>query len=98
MTQKELPRQLAKNIEWVRETMLEGGKLNKDELSILLVKYMIENHELPTKNVLALFDKSEGLQKGSGLFLFRYLIAKHEIKVDMTKKIDLSLTVNDLLK
>lgn len=98
MTQKELPRQLAKNIEWVRETMLEGeDELNKDELSAFLVRYLLENDELPTRNVLGLFDKGEDLHNGTGLFLFRYLIAKHELKVDMTKKIDLSLRVKDLL-
>lgn len=100
ITEKQLPRQLAKNIEWIRETMLEGseGDLNKEELSITMLRFLMENYELPLKEVLQLFDKMEGLQKGSALLLFRYLIAKKEIVIDMTKKIDLSLTVNDLLK
>lgn len=100
ITEKQLPRQLAKNIEWVRETMLDGseGKLNKESLSVILLRYLLENDELPLKEILKLFDKMEGLQKGSALFLFRYLIAKKEIVIDMTQKIDLSLTVTDLLK
>ncbi|WP_077318152.1 TnsA endonuclease N-terminal domain-containing protein [Virgibacillus proomii] len=100
ITEKQLSRQLAKNIEWVRETMLEGseGKLNKEELSVILLRYLLENDELPLKELLKLFDKMEGLQKGSALFLFRYLIAMKEIVIDMEKKIELSLTVNDLLK
>lgn len=100
ITEKQLPRQLAKNIEWVRETMLEGseGQLNKEELSAVLLRYLLENDKLSLKEILKLFDKTEGLQKGSALFLFRYLIAKKEIVIDMTKKIDLSITVNNLLK
>src|SRR5690625_2776001 len=45
ITEKQLPRQLAKNIEWVRETMLEGseGQLNKESLSVILLRYLLEN-------------------------------------------------------
>lgn len=99
MTEKQLPRQLAKNIEWVRETLLEGGEgqLDKDSLSVVMLRVLLENDELPLREVLKLFDKAEGLQKGTGLFLFRYLIAKKEVGVDMTKPIDLSSRVSDLL-
>lgn len=100
MTQKELPRQLAKNIEWVRETMLERSEegFNKEELSVIFLRFLLENDKLPLKEALTLFDRIEDLQKGSALYLFRYLIAKKEITIDMTKKIDLTLTVNELLK
>ncbi|RDW18776.1 TnsA endonuclease N-terminal domain-containing protein [Oceanobacillus chungangensis] len=99
ITEKQLPRQLAKNIEWIRETMLEGseGELDKDELSLVMLRLLLENGELPIREVLKLFDKMEELQKGTGLFLFRYLIAKKELAVDMTKKIDLSSNVKDLI-
>lgn len=99
ITEKQLPRQLAKNIEWTREAMLEGseGGLDKESSSVKLLRFLLENDNLPTREVLNLYDKSEGLPKGTGLFLFRYLIAKKEIVIDMTKKIDLSLSINDLL-
>jgi len=99
ITEKQLPRQLAKNIEWVRETLLEGseGHLNKEELSLSLFRFLIENGELPLKEVLELFDKAEELDKGSSLFLFRYLLAKKELLVDMTKTIDMSARVIDLM-
>ncbi|WP_162800259.1 TnsA endonuclease C-terminal domain-containing protein [Oceanobacillus zhaokaii] len=94
-----MPRQLAKNIEWVRETLLEGaeGKLDKESLSVVMLRFLLENDELPIREVLKQFDKTEELQKGTGLFLFRYLIAKKELIIDMTKKIDLSSKVSDLL-
>ncbi|MBT2217992.1 TnsA endonuclease N-terminal domain-containing protein [Virgibacillus dakarensis] len=99
MTEKQLPRQLAKNIEWVRETLLEWseGELNKSEQSILMLRFLLENDELPLREALKLFEQTEGLKKGAGLFLFRYLIAKKELAVDMTKRIDLLSKVKDLL-
>lgn len=99
ITEKQLPRQLAKNIEWVRETMLQGseGQLDKDGLSIIMLRFLLENDEIPIKEVLKLFENAEGLPKGSGLFLFRYLIAKKELAIDMTKRIDLSSKIKDLL-
>lgn len=98
ITEKQLPRQLAKNIEWVRETLLEGseGDLDKEQLSITLLGYLLENDEYPVKEVLKLFDKQEDLPKGSAIFLFRYLLAKKEIRTDMSKAIDLSTTVKNL--
>ena len=98
ITEKELPRQVAKNIEWVRETLFDNDQAkNKDELSLILYKFLIENEELPLRETLKLFDKVEELEKGMGLYLFRYLIAKREVQVDMTKPIDISSRVLDLL-
>jgi hypothetical protein len=99
ITEKQLPRQLTKNIEWVRETLLEGneGELDKEQLSLILLRYLLENSELSLKQVLKVLDKQEDLQKGSGLFLFRYLLSKKEIQIDMNKPIDLSLSVKDLI-
>lgn len=99
ITEKQLPRQLAKNIEWVRETLLEGSEveLDKEQLSISLLRYLLENDEFPLKEVLRSFDKREGLKNGTGLFLFRYLIARKEIRIDMSKTIDLSSRVKSLI-
>lgn len=99
ITDKQLPRQLAKNIEWVRETLLKGseGELNKETLSLSLLQYLLENDVQPLKEVLRSFYKREGLEKGAGLFLFRYLVAKREIQLDMNKVIDFSLPVRNIL-
>ncbi|MCH6265102.1 TnsA endonuclease N-terminal domain-containing protein [Neobacillus citreus] len=99
ITEKQLPRQLAKNIEWVRETLLEGSEeeLNKEKLSIMLLKHLLENDEQSIIELLKLFERAEGLKKGSALFLFRYLLAKKELKIDMSKVIDLSTSVRNLI-
>jgi len=99
ITEKQLSRQLAKNIEWVRETLLEGNVdgIDKERLSTLLLRELYYNENQPIKQVLKKFDKNEGLQKGTGLFLFRNLIAKKEVRVDMRQVIDFSSTVGKLI-
>src|SRR5699024_1823705 len=97
MTSKELPRQLAKNIEWVRETLFdEKGKSNEDEAS-RLYSLLKTNQHLILREALRLFDKMEELDSGTALFLFRYLIATHQIQVDMFGKIDMSDKVENTL-
>lgn len=98
MTQKELPRQLAKNIEWVREALLEGNEIemDKEQLSLIMLKYLLENDEQAVREVLKLFDKQEMMERGAGLYLLRYLIAKGEIKINMSDTINLSSKVTDL--
>src|SRR5699024_7849666 len=86
MTQKELSRQLAKNIEWVRETLYEEGESDIELNSLRLRKFLLENQQLLLRGALKLFDEIEGLEKGTALFLFRRLIMTHQIKVDMFKK------------
>ena len=97
MTQKDLSRQLAKNIEWVRETLFdEKGKSNEDEAS-RLYSLLKTNQHLILREALRLFDKMEELDSGTALFLFRYLIATHQIQVDMFGKIDMSDKVENTL-
>jgi hypothetical protein len=99
ITEKQLPKQMAKNIEWVRETMLvdSENELDKEGHSLILLKYLMKNVESPIKEILGTFDRKEGLSKGSGLYLFRYLIAKKELQIKMHQKIDLSVGLKSLL-
>lgn len=98
ITEKQLPRQLAKNIEWVRETLLEGNEegFDKEEMSIQLLKELYDNGDQPLKHVLHIFEKTESLKNGSALLLFRYLLAKKELRVDMNQVLDFSLPVSNL--
>ncbi|OLN21642.1 hypothetical protein BTO30_13835 [Domibacillus antri] len=97
VTEKQLPRQVCKNIEWVRETLLDDGVADKEPLSHVLLKYLLNNMETPLKELLELFDKSEVVADGTGLYLFRYLIAKKEIKVKMEEKINFSQKATDII-
>lgn len=73
------------------------GNLDKDSLSLELYRFLIENDELPVKDALKQFDKRLTLNKGSALFLFRYLLAKKEITIDLVSKIDLSNSFRNML-
>lgn len=99
ITEKELPRQLAKNIEWVRETLLSDSEENidKESCSLILLRYLLENAEIPLNEVIKTFERQEGLKKGTGLFLFRYLVAKREVEINMNCPINLSSNVLDLI-
>ncbi|MFI8715179.1 TnsA endonuclease C-terminal domain-containing protein [Brevibacillus brevis] len=99
ITDKQLPRQLAKNIEWVRDTLLDQERdgMEKEQLSAILHKYLLGNSDIGLRELLRQFDKTEGVPKGTGLYLFRYLIAKKEIRIDMNTAIDFSKKVSGLL-
>ncbi|GBF12606.1 heteromeric transposase endonuclease subunit TnsA [Tepidibacillus sp. HK-1] len=98
VTDKELPKQVATNILWVRETLLdENSEIDKEELSQILMNYFVKNSDMSIKELLKLFEQSEGVTNETGLYLLRYLIAKQEISLDFTKKIDLAIKVKDLL-
>ncbi|WP_051640959.1 heteromeric transposase endonuclease subunit TnsA [Bacillus sp. MB2021] len=97
ITEKQLPKQVCKNIEWVRETLLEDSVVDKKSLSQMLLTYLLNNMEIPLKELLKAFDKSEDVATGTALYFFRYLIAKKEIKVNMKEKINVALKVKDIL-
>ncbi|GIP52956.1 TnsA endonuclease C-terminal domain-containing protein [Paenibacillus vini] len=98
-TDKQLSRQFVKNIEWVRETLLsnEQSNLDKDQLSDVLLNHFLGNSDSAIQDSLRAFDKKIGASNGTGLYLFRYLIATKKIRVDMSKKIDITARMIDLL-
>lgn len=99
ITDKQMSRQFVKNIEWVRETLLttEEWKFDKDQLSQVLLNHLLSNPDSTIRDSLKDFDKREGVSNGTGLYLFRYLIAKKHIKIDMRNKIDTAVRIIDLL-
>lgn len=99
ITDKQFSRQFIKNIEWVRETLLsiEQRDINKDQLSDELLNHLLSNPDSAIRNSLMDFDKRTGVSIGTGLYLFRYLIAKKDIKIDMRNKIDPMARIIDLL-
>lgn len=99
VTDKQLPKQLAKNIEWVRDTLLdrEGDGVEKEQLSVILHKHLLDNPHIVLRDLLKQFDKTEGVPKGTGLYLFRYLVAKKELRIDMNSAIDFSKKISHLL-
>ncbi|MFL0163958.1 TnsA endonuclease N-terminal domain-containing protein [Candidatus Clostridium helianthi] len=100
ITDKELDRQLCKNIQWVRETLLDnsGGVEEKDKLSTQLYFHLSNNKGIIVKDVLKDFESRYDVVKGTALYLFRYLLAIKRITMDMTQPINFNITVMKLLK
>ncbi|BAU29725.1 TnsA endonuclease-like protein [Aneurinibacillus soli] len=97
ITDKQLPKQVANNLQWVRETLLEDSETGKEPLSDILHTHLLKNMDKQVKDVVKSFDQVEGIATGTGLYLFRYLIAKKKLTVNMSEKINLGHKVKDIL-
>lgn len=99
ITDKQIPKQYAKNIAWVRETLLDDGMdaNQKTEQALLLEDDLVKHPNLKLSDVLNAFDRREGISQGTGLYLFRYLIAKKRIRIDMNQGIQVARKVRDIL-
>ncbi|KRW90663.1 hypothetical protein SD51_13480 [Alicyclobacillus tengchongensis] len=100
ITDKQIPKQFAKNIAWVRETLLDDGMdaNQKAEQAQLLHDDLMRHSDLKLNDVLNAFDHREGVSQGRGLYLFRYLIAKKLIRIDMNQSVQVARKVKDILQ
>lgn len=96
ITQKEISTVFVKNIEWVHSTLysyFERG-FTQDELVYLsnaLIERLIDNQH-SIREITADFDKEFNYDSGTGLYVFKFLIASKQIGLDMTKQIDINAT------
>jgi hypothetical protein len=99
ITDKELNRNLCKNLQWVRETILDSSEVmpSREELSVQMYFYMLNNRNIIIKDLFKDFERRSDSDKGTSLYLFRYLIGTKRIGVDMTNIIDFNCKVQDLV-
>ena len=102
VTQKDIPVTKAKNIEWVYSALDDSEERGIDDktkidLSQELI-FKLMNSPNAVREITALFDDEFQLEKGTGLYLFKYLIATKRIKVDMDQKININLPVNEIVQ
>jgi len=100
VTQKEIPLVKAKNIEWIHPARFleETTDFSKDDISHL-TRILMERFYKNTKairEITSSFDAQLNLEAGSGLLLFKHLLATKLIKIDMNKKIDLNQSAETL--
>lgn len=98
VTEKEIDKTLANNIQWVRETLLVDSIEDKSIKADKLLNYLMINKENKVTDVVEEFERDFRLVNGEGLYLFRYLIARKIIKVDIYKEINISMNVSELLQ
>lgn len=99
ITEKELNRNLCKNLQWIRETILDDSELmpSREELSSQIYFYMLNNRNIIIKDLFKDFERKSYIEKGTALYLFRYLLGTKQISVDMTNIIDFDCKVQDLV-
>jgi len=94
VTQKQIPKQLVKNIEWVHSSKndYEERGLTEKEVQLMcgaLKDNIIRRNEVVAK-ILSEFDFEYNYQSGTGLYLFKYLIASKKLTVDMKNEININ--------
>ncbi len=102
ITQKDIPVIKAKNIEWVYsalEDSEERGINNKTkaDLSQELAHILMDSSDT-VRRITSILDDEFQLEKGTGLYLFKYLIATKKIKVDMDEKIDINIPADKIIQ
>lgn len=96
ITDKELDKTVVDNIMWVRETLFDKEINNKEKLSNELYCLLEQNRHLAIKSLLKVFD-SDKHKDGMGLFIFRYLIAKKRIKINMKLPMNLENIIDEMI-
>lgn len=87
ITDKEIPKLLAENVEWVHsaywlETTADMDAQNLKDVSSIL-KFRLQESDLPINQVTTALDKEMNLEPGTALYLFKHLVARKEIIMDM---------------
>ena len=87
ITEKEVPKQLAENVEWVHTAYkLEGNAdINLEELRNIanILKSRLQESDTSINRITTALDNDMNLEPGTSLYLFRHLIARKEIIMDM---------------
>jgi len=93
ITNKEIPVVLVKNIEYIHSSyhLEEYGMNLKDQLFYedYLLNTIRDFQNKSIKESLFHFDEKLGIEDGTGLLIFKHLLARKIVKVDMNKAINL---------
>lgn len=94
ITNKSINTVRVKNIEWLH-SMLSSDfytQFSKEELKEFseALQYRLLQSQQPARKVIANLEKDYGLDVGTGLLLFKYLIINKSIKVDLNNPINLN--------
>jgi len=94
VTNKEIPITKAKNIEFILSALeLDNNETfnecEKDSLSKMLESKLYRNSKA-IREIIIDFDLEYNLQQGTGMLIFKYLLAKKRIEIDINSKIDVN--------
>ena len=100
ITEKEIPKDMVDNMEWLHLSYFEIEDLSVAMLNTYAqhMKSFIGKYKTSIIEMVTLFDQTYQLENGLGLGILKHLIARKEIPVDITKKIFTHLWLEDVLK
>ena len=100
VTEKEIPKDMVENVEWLHLSYYEIEDLPASTLSTYAqqMKSFIQKYNTSIIEVVTTFDQTFQLEDGMGLEILKHLIARKEFPVNITKKIFTHLWVEDVIK
>ncbi|WP_339060576.1 TnsA endonuclease N-terminal domain-containing protein [Tepidibacillus marianensis] len=93
VTEKELHATTVENIKWFRKSFFEE---TEQEEIINNLLYTLSEEDKTILKVLTEFDINYKLEKGSALSMFKWMLAKKIIKIDIKEEIDLKNSTSHL--
>jgi len=101
ITEQEIPEVLVKNIEWVHSAyrLEESNGKDIEELNgiVRTLKSRLQQHATTVRKVTQNLDREMNLESGTSLYLFKHLIARKEIVVDLlAKKVSRDLPTEEI--
>lgn len=92
VTEKEISKIMAANIEWIYTAYYLEPTFELDLSDLLIIasnlKINLSNTEESITNVTTKLDKEMNLDAGTSLYLFKHLVSRKEILMDMSQKIN----------
>lgn len=102
ITEKEIPTLLVENIEWIHSSYkLEAAEVSVEELRDVsdILKSKLNKIDSTINKVTTSLDKNMNLDDGTCLSLFKHLLAKKEVIIDMrSRKVSGFLSTKDIQK
>lgn len=87
VTEKEIPKLLAENVEWIHPTywLEETDEMSTEALEALaeILKCKLQNSVSTINEITTALDKEQNLEMGTSLSLFKHLVARKEVVMDM---------------
>lgn len=101
ITEDNVLKQKGKNIEWIYGALSQYKDygIDKENMIRLCAEFLnyAEISDLSIRTVAKDFEIKNGLKQGTGMFIFKYLIAIRLININMNVEINLNLSLNELL-
>lgn len=98
ITEKEIPKDMVENVEWLHASYFEIEDLPTSTLSTFAQQMIsfIKKCNTSIIEMVTEFDQTFQLESGMGLEILKHLIARKEVPIDITKKIYTHLWVEDV--